>query len=303
MTTKELTPPLYWKMTDLALKEAKDGMDHRAKEEIEAVEQGMDLKATHGQAIRDFAQLNDFIQAGFDFLRRVNHQVAGEAIDVGSGTGIGGGILSRFDFISKVYAVEFSEQFVLSIMPVVFDSIKADMPKIQRVVGDFNNLQVPDASQACVLDIDSFHHAEDLDFTLRECARVLKTGGVIVSIDRAWDDHYTRAQLEAKLDVELNDNLKKKYGIPEGHSFTRRDFGEHEYTIREWLDLFARNSFEAMVFSQWHPPFLNRIWLRLPMQKIMMAVNSILYKFGKRRFWIYGFGTTRRLFVCIKRNR
>ncbi|MBS4058981.1 MAG: class I SAM-dependent methyltransferase, partial [Bacteroidetes bacterium] len=220
MTAKELTPPLYWKMTDLALKEAKDGMDHRAQEEIEAVEQGVDLKATHGQAIRDFVQLDDFIQAGFDFLRRIKHRVNGEAVDVGSGTGVGAGILSRFDFISKVYAVEFSEQFVLSIMPVVFGSIEADNSKIQRVVGDFNNLQIPDASQACVLDIDSFHHAEDLDFTLRECARVLKTGGVIVSIDRAWDDHYTRAQLEAKLDVELNDNLKKKYGIPEGQSFT-----------------------------------------------------------------------------------
>lgn len=302
MTIKELTPPLYWKMTDLALKEAKDGMDHRAQEEIEAVERGMDLKATHGQAIRDFVQLDDFIQAGFDFLGRINHQVAGEAVDVGSGTGVGAGILSRFDFITKVYAVEFSEQFVLSIMPVVFDSINADISKIQRVVGDFNNLQIPDASQACILDIDSFHHAEDLDFTLQECARVLKPGGVIVAVDRAWDDHYTRAQLEAKLDVELNYNLKKKYGIPEGQNFTRRDFGEHEYTIGEWLGLFAKNGFEAVVFSQWHPPFLNRIWLRLPMQKIMMAVNAILYRFGKRRFWIYGFGTTRRLFVCIKRN-
>lgn len=302
MTTIELAPPLYWKMTDLALKEAKDGMDHRAKEEIEAIEQGVDLKAAHGQAIRDFAQLNDFIQAGFDFLRRINHKIAGEAVDVGSGTGVGAGILSRFDFITKVYAVEFSEQFVLSIMPVVFESIKADNSKIQRVVGDFNNLQIPDASQACVLDIDSFHHAEDLDFTLRECARILQPGGVIIAIDRAWDDHYTRAQLEAKLDVELNDNLKKKYGIPEGHSFTRRDFGEHEYTIKEWLSLFEKNGFEAIVFSQWHFPTLNRIWLKLPMQKFMMFFNAILYKLGRRRFLIYGFGTTRRLFVCIKRK-
>ncbi len=302
MTTIKLTPPLYWKMTDLALKEAKDGMDHRAKEEIETVEQGVDLKAAHGQAIRDFAQLNDFIQAGFDFLRRINHKIAGEAVDVGSGTGVGAGILSRFDFITKVYAVEFSEQFVLSIMPVVFESIKANSSKIQRVVGDFNNLQVPDASQACVLDIDSFHHAEDLDFTLRECARALQPGGVIIAIDRAWDDHYTRVQLEAKLDVELNDNLKNKYGIPKGKSFTRRDFGEHEYTIKEWLSLFEKNGFEAMVFSQWHFPALNRIWLKLPMQKFMMFFNAILYRLRRRRFLIYGFGTTRRLFVCIKRN-
>jgi ubiquinone/menaquinone biosynthesis C-methylase UbiE len=302
MNNENMNTPLYWRMTDLALQEAKDGMDHRAQEEIEAVEQGMDLKATHGQAIRDFAQLNSFIRAGFDFLKRIRNKVAGEAIDVGSGTGVGAGILSHFDFISKVYAVEFSEQFVLSIMPVVFESIGADISKIQRVVGDFNNLQVPDASQVCVLDIDSFHHAEDLDFTLHECSRVLKMGGVIVSIDRAWDDHYTRAQLEAKLDAELNDNLRKKYGILDGQSFTRRDFGEHEYTIQEWLDLFAKNGFEGMVFSQRHPPFLNRIWLKLPMQNFMMLINAILYKFGKRRFWFYGFGTTRRLFVCIKRN-
>lgn len=298
----DLKSPLYWRMTELALKEALVGMNHRAGEEIQAIEYGVDLKSTHGQAIRDFTQLNDFILAGFNFLKWINHQIAGEAIDIGSGTGVGAGILSKFGFIHKVYAVEFSEQFVLSIMPVVFDSIKANVSKIQRVVGDFNNLLVPDSSQACVLDIDSFHHAEDLDFTLRECARVLKPSGVIVAIDRAWDDHYTRAQLEAKLDVELNNNLKKKYGIPQGQSFTRRDFGEHEYTIREWVNLFAKNGFDAMVFLQWHPPILNRIWLKLPIQKILMFINAIFYKFGKRRFWIYGFGTTRRLFVCVKRN-
>lgn len=300
MPTK-LSKPLYWKMTDLALEKAKDGMDHRAKQESDAVERGVDIKETHGQAIRDFEQLRTFIMSAFDFLRRINHHVEGEAADVGSGTGVGAGMLTEKPFISKVYAVEFSEQFVHSIMPVVLESIGADLSKVQRVVGDFNNLQVPDESLAYVLDIDSYHHAEDLGFSLKETARVLKKGGVIIAVDRAWDDHYTREELEAKLDVELNDNLKKKYGIPEGGSFTRRDFGEHEYTKKEWLDLFDKNGFDGMVFSQWHPPTLNRIWLRMSMQKIAMAMNAILYRLGKRRMWIYGFGITRRLFVCIKR--
>lgn len=291
---------LYWKMTRLALQEAKEGMDNRAKQESNALEKGNNIKEAHGQALRDLPQLQEFLMAGFDFLKRIGHSVDGAAVDVGSGTGVGAAILSRLPFISKVYAVEFSEQFVRSIMPVVFESIQADTARIQRVVGDFNNLEIPDLSLACVLDIDSFHHAEDLDFTLRECARVLKPGGVIVAVDRAWNDHYTRAQLEAKLDVELNDNLKKKYGIPEGQSFTRRDFGEHEYTIREWMALFEKNGFKGMVFSQWHPPMFNRIWLKLPMQKIFMFLNALLYRLGTRRFLIYGFGTTRRLFVCIK---
>lgn len=294
---------LYWKMTELALQKAKESMNHRAEQESNALGQGINIQEVHGQALRDFVQLNELILAGFDFLKKIGLNVTGQAIDVGSGTGVGAGILSRLPFINKVYAVEFSEQFVLSIMPVVFESIQAETAKIQRVVGDFNNLEVPDQSLNYVLDIDSFHHAEDLDFTLRECARVLKPGGIIVAIDRAWDDHYTRAQLEAKLDVELNGNLKKKYGVPEGQSFTRRDFGEHEYTIREWIALFQKNGFKTTVFSQWHPPVLNRIWLKLPMQKLLMFMNSLLYRLGLRRFFIYGFGTTRRLFVCIKNNQ
>lgn len=292
---------LYWKMTDLALQKAKEGMDNRAKQESSALEQGIDIKATHGQALRDFTQLSELILAGFDFLKKIGRLQNGQAADVGSGTGVGAGILSRLPFISKVYAVEFSEQFVLSIMPVVFESIQADTAKIQRVVGDFNNLEIPDQSLAYVLDIDSFHHAEDLGYTLRECARVLQPGGVILAVDRAWDDHYTRAELEAKLDVELNDTLKKKYGIPEGQSFTRRDFGEHEYTMREWQDQFAQQGFDSMIFSQWHPPALNRIWLKLPMQKLFMSLNAALYRLGVRRFFIYGFGSTRRLFVSIKK--
>ncbi|RME91410.1 MAG: class I SAM-dependent methyltransferase [Anaerolineae bacterium] len=299
---KKLSPPLYWKMTELALDKAQIGMDHRAQEEIRAVKQGISLRDAHGQALRDFSQLKDFVLAAFDFLQRIGHRSRGQAIDMGSGTGVGAGILSRMDFIDKVYAVEFSEQFVRLIMPLVFESIGADTAKIQRVIGDFNNLQVPDSSQAYVLDIDSFHHSENLDVTLKECARVLKTGGAIIAVDRAWDDHYTREELEAKLDVELNPLLKKKYGIHPDESFTRRDFGEHEYTVHEWMTAFERHGFDAVVFSQWHFPTLNRIWLRLPMQRFAMWLNAFWFLLGKRRLWIYGFGETRRLFVCIKRK-
>jgi SAM-dependent methyltransferase len=223
------------------------------------------------------------------------------AVDVGSGTGVGACILSRLEPMEQVYAVEFSEYFVQRIMPVVFEQFKAQKGKIQRVVSDFNRLDVPDGSLNIVLDIDSLHHSEDLDVTLKECERVLAKDGVIIAIDRAWADSYTQEQFKVMLDRELPDRLKQKYGIPQEQSFTRRDFGEHEYTIRQWFDYFERHGFEPSVFLLRHPPALNRIWSRLPTFQFSMAISALFYRLGFRRLWAYGFATTRVMFVCTRK--
>jgi SAM-dependent methyltransferase len=219
---------------------------------------------------------------------------------MGSGTGVGACILSRLEAVEKVFAVEFSAHFVEKVMPLVFEKYNANIEKIQRVVSDFNNLKIEDGSLGIILDIDSFHHSEDLDRTLQECQRVLAPGGVIIAIDRAWSDRYTREQLETMLNTEFPDHLKKKYAIPLDQHFTRRDFGEHEYTIKEWFAFFKRNGFEPSVFLLRHPPALNRFWLRLPTFDFSMAISSLLYRIGYRRLWAYGFTRARVMFVCTK---
>ncbi|MEW6715898.1 MAG: class I SAM-dependent methyltransferase [Chloroflexota bacterium] len=301
-TSKYLTDPLYWDLTPLAHERAQRGMDSRANLEIQEIAQGLDVKQAHGQAARDYPQFEQLIRGAFIFLKKIGYPVGGWAVDMGSGTGVGACILSKYDTIEKVFAVEFSAGFVHHVMPIVFDKFGADFSKIQRVVGDFNNLQLEDNSVGVILDIDSFHHSEDLDYTLRECYRAICWGGVVISIDRAWPDSYTQEQLDAMLDRELNDNLKCKYGISAGMSFTRRDFGEHEYTVGQWIRAYERSGFfNVAAFSQWHPPGLNRIWLRLPTFEASVILDSLLYRFGFRRFVIYGFAKTRTLFVSIKR--
>lgn len=220
---------------------------------------------------------------------------------MGSGTGVGAVILSKFEWIKKVYALEFSAEFVKRIMLIVFEKFGGNVEKIQRVVGDFNLFELPDESLSLVLDIGSFHHSEDLDITLKECYRVLKKGGVILAVDRAWPDKYTREELDAKLDEELNDRLKRKYNVPTGKSFTRRDFGEHEYSLNEWHEYFSRNGFDSATLPQRHPPRLNSIFLRIPTFKFSVWLSALLYRFGFRRLWVYGFSPTRTLFVCVKR--
>jgi len=296
----ELTPPLYWGMTDLAHEVARAAMENRATVEVNEVEKGQALESVHGQALRDYTQFEQLIAGALSFLKKGKHAVGGAAVDMGSGTGVGACILSKFDEVGKVFAVEFSAHFVEQVMPLVFERYHANIEKIQRVVSDFNHLEIEDGSLSIILDIDSFHHSEDLNRTLQECRRVLDPGGAIIAIDRAWSDRYTRVQLEARLDIEFPEHLKQKYNIPLEQHFTRRDFGEHEYTIRQWFTFFKSNGFEPSVFLLRHPPALNRFWLRLPTFEFSMTLSSLLYRIGFRRLWAYGYSKERVMFVCTK---
>ncbi len=295
------TPKEVWDMTPWANLKAKAAMDARAtREHQEVVEFQRDLKDVHGQALRDFTVFRRLIHGAFRFLKHLGwprnpHSIA---VDMGSGTGVGATILSCLPFIRKVYAVEFSELFVDRIMPLTFERFGAAQDKIVRVVGDFNRLRLPDASVDIILDIDSFHHSENLIATLDECRRVLKPHGVVIAIDRGWPDHYTQDQLEAMLDVELNANLKRKYGIPPDQRFTRRDFGEHEYTWRQWEQFFAASGFRTHLFRLRHPPGLNRVWLRLPTFEATVWLSARLARLGLRRHILYGWGKTRILIVA-----
>jgi ubiquinone/menaquinone biosynthesis C-methylase UbiE len=296
----KLNPPVFWGLTDLAHEVARKAMENRAIVEVDEVEKGQNLESVHGQALRDYKQFEQLIGGALSFIKKIGASAGGTAIDMGSGTGVGACILSRIDTVDKIFAVEFSEHFVDKVMPLVFEKYNANIEKIQRVVSDFNHLNIADNSLGIVLDIDSFHHSEDLDCTFQECYRVLAPNGIIIAIDRAWPDRYTRDRLEKMLDNEFPNHLKQKYNIPLDQHFSRRDFGEHEYTIKQWFTFFRQNGFEPAVFMLRHPPALNRFWLRLPAFEFSMALSSLLYRLGLRRLWAYGYSKARVMFVCKK---
>lgn len=296
-----LNPPEYWSPTDFALEKARVGMDNRAKLESIEVLSGESIEVTHEQAVRDHVDIDQLIKGAITFLQRKGKKVQGVVVDVGSGTGVGAALLSQIAF-DKIYALEISEQFVVQIMPIVFNKLNADEQIIQRVVGDFNNIQLPNGSVDLIFDLDSFHHSEDLNVTLQECYRVLKPDGVIIVIDRGWDDNTPISYLDNLLDTDLNPKLKEKYRIPLEAKFTRRDWGEHEYRLMDWESFFYNNGFNLQIFSQKHPPCLNRLFLQLPTfnWSINIAVNRS--KRGITRHIIYGFNKNRRLMIARKIN-
>lgn len=291
----------YWTISEYANIAARDASDSRARIENDRILKGEYLEKVHTEALRDFEEIERLILGGVTFSKFLGLEYQGNAADLGSGVGTGAAIISRLPEIENVHAVEISEQWVLNLMPKVFSEYKAIASKIVRVVGDFNNLRLEDNSLSLIVEVDSFHHSENIGKTLKECYRVLKPGGVIISVDRAWADSYTRKELDSMLDKEYTESQKALFGIPADQIYRRRDNGEHEYTIKEWFDFYQRNGFDSNVFTQVHPPKFNKlIFLRIPVNSFILFFAALLSRLGIRRHYIYGFGP-KKLFVCIKK--
>ena len=177
----------------------------------------------------------------------IGKKIQGKVADIGSGTGVVASILSKFEFVKEVFAVEYSEDFVKKIMPITFQNLEAKEEKITRVVGSFNQLKVVDNFFDFICEVNSLHHSENLEMTLKELHRVLKPGGYIIAADGAHNNKVSTEYLSSLLDLQMSDQQKKLYGLPQ--DFTRGMWGEHEYRYRDWKTACERNGFKAYAFS------------------------------------------------------
>ena len=295
-----LKEPLVWPKTQYVREAAVDGMANRAAFELDQVEAGVDIAEAHGETVGRYRQYEQLLHGAVKLLQSVRLPISGKGADLGSGTGVAACIMSKLDEVEEILAVEISEPFVRQVMPVVFRENAAKQEKIQRVVGDFSLLQVEDETLGFITEIDAFHHSESLPATLVECWRVLRPGGAILAIDRAWPDSTPQAELEAKLDQQFPDHMKQKYNIPLSVNFTRRDWGEHEYTLGQWLDFFNAQGFDTAALLQYHPPGFNRFLLKLPAFEFSIALASMGYRLNRRKLWVYGFAPNRVTFIAVK---
>jgi ubiquinone/menaquinone biosynthesis C-methylase UbiE len=304
MQQKNEFPPItYWKMTPIILHQTLVGMDNRAEIEYKCIQDGGDLAQVHGETVKNYSVLDQLVNGAIRLLNKVGYPMKGFAADLGLGTGVGACILSKVPEIQEIYAIEYSVKHVTHVMPEVFHYFHAKGEKIRRVVGDFNDIQLPDESVDVILEIDSYHHSEDLSLSAREAYRVLKPGGAVIAVDRAWADETPEAHLDDLLAKEFPVELKKKYGIKETQSFTRRDFGEHEYTRCFWEHTFQKVGFKTFMLIQDHPkniPGANFILLRLPAFDWSINLAAKLYLWGRKRATVYGWGYQRHVMLFIK---
>lgn len=202
------------------------------------------LEDSEREVVKRYQDMKGYLEKALLFI---GAPLSGRVVDLGAGTGTLTSIISRFKAVRQVCSVEISEAYVNRIMPLVFQATKADISKIERSIGDFDQLKLDDNSVDFIVEYGSFHHSSDIEKTLKEAARILKKDGWFIGIERARPNHLTNKDIDRLLAIEFAAPLKRMYGIAEDRTVTRRDWGEHELRYCDWNHLFSKQGFRTYV--------------------------------------------------------
>lgn len=220
-----------------------------------------------GIGLDDVRRFLAFVDRGF-----LSGRLRGVGLEAGAGPGTFSVLLAERPGIERMYAVDACEAIVRELMPPVAAHVLGDEAgKVVGCVGEFDRLDLPDASIDFVFDFFSFHHSDDIGRTFREMARVLKPGGFVLCFDKARHDGLADADLERLLDREYPEAAKRAMGLDPSKRHTRRMNGEKEYRLREWRSAFLENGFQA--FEHFH---VARVRSRSPLVKAAKRLFSLL---------------------------
>ena len=217
-----------------------EGMDSRA-EKLENRDWAYEV--VHGKFGLNVRECRAMIEKAQVFI---GEPLKGVAVDLGSGIGTLAGVLTCQPGITQVYAVEYSREHLERVMPHALPAMGADMKKLIRCWGSFNEVAVPDNFFDIVTEFAAFHHSENLPKTMAEAYRILKPSGWLIAVENvknAKPDHLTNAEIEALLNKAWGD--KQEYGEVAEKVHTRGEWGEHVYRFCDWLHYFAAAGFES----------------------------------------------------------
>lgn len=180
-------------------------------------------------------------------LGKIGVTLKGNGVEAGAGVGLLSLSLARlYPEISSIKAVELSP-FVAAIQRKLFEGAY-EATKITPVAGNFNTLNVSDASLDFCVEFDAFHHSDDFGATIEEMGRAIKKGGQLVCFDRVHRNSISNAQIEYLLEKQYSDEYKIENNISLLESWTRRDNGEHEIRIGEWRQHLEKNGFQPSFY-------------------------------------------------------
>jgi SAM-dependent methyltransferase len=212
----------------------------------------------------------------------LDRELSGVGIDLGAGLGILASVVATRAGVDLVLAVEVCPHFVEAVVPrAATEILGSDADKVVPVLGSFEDLRIPDESLDFAVEIDSLHHADDLDAALRECARVLRPGGTLLCFDRVQPDDLSDELRERMLDRVYSEEWIAENGYPPGIRMTRRENGEHEIRASEWRDAFARHGLVLVRSIEFVPEVTPRMaakgavsWLPRPLRSRLVSLPA-----------------------------
>lgn len=177
--------------------------------------------------IRDFLNLFEVLKP-FSF--------GGVGMEIGAGIAVFSSMIcKRFPEVKCIYSIEVVSGVVEKLRPTVIDHLAPEhRSKIVNVVGSFNDIDLKDGSCDFCVENSSLHHSHDLPVTLQEINRKLRIGGHLLVVDRAHNDSLSEEQRNLMLDLVYDKETMEKNGFV-GERLTRRQNGEHEIRLCEWM--------------------------------------------------------------------
>lgn len=180
----------------------------------------------------------------FQHIPRAWELVRGRGLDVGGGVACISCTLASKPDVDTIHCVEVVEDVVSLCQPIVKATVLGqEQSKVISVVGDFDQLQLPDHGLDFAVSWDSMHHSADPVRTLRELQRVLKPGAAFIIVDRAHNNATPDSEIERMLNIVYDEAFLTRNHRPRDLVLTRRANGEREYRFREWESFFRAGGF------------------------------------------------------------
>jgi SAM-dependent methyltransferase len=199
------------------------------------------------------------LQSLLDTLRRLDifPELKGLGLELGAGLALFSVACLERDSerkIEGIVALEAVKTFVeKGIQRVGAELLAQRKNHLLPCYGVFENIPVSNETFDFAIQIESLHHADVLDVALKEISRVIRKGGLVVSLDRSWIDTTDPETLEEMLDHEYSEAWLKSKKFPTQNKFMRRDNGEHEYRDMDWISSFEKNGFNLALKVDLHP--------------------------------------------------
>jgi len=179
-------------------------------------------------------ELTEHLTFVSEIFNKLRIELDGDGMEVAAGAAVFSCSLTRlYPNIKKIYALEITPGIVKWLQPKIIEHTNMQ-GRVIPILGDFNNIKLPDNFLDFVVGYNSFHHSNDLKRTLTEVSRVLKPGGKLIFFDRTAPSRMSKAQENWLLDRDYPREYKIQHGIDPNKPYTRRIHGEHEPRLYDW---------------------------------------------------------------------
>lgn len=156
------------------------------------------------------------------------NEIKGRILEIGAGVCWTTAIVSRFDNVKEIWAIDFSKHRLKLIAPVVFEQLGGDFSKFIPVVGDFEKLNFENESFDFIIFCQSLYMFSDINKILSRTHSLLKKGGIVVIACERIAPNYPLLSF-AYLNKQLIRLLRGKADISGKHFYEDKEYEKAIY--------------------------------------------------------------------------